>query len=125
MKLIIFVEKDNEECEKQTDSILKLTQGNLLSQLPKERLDNIDEDIQVMITNLVIDRQIKTKITCPIIFNRYSIKTYPTTAFLYNEEVVFKWEHTVPNVEEVVQSVKNYIKLLKLEEIDYNYDPEE
>lgn len=125
MKLIVFIKRDNKENSEQTDLILKLTRGNLLDGLTNEQRNDIAEDIQSMISSIPIDKQIEGKGHSPIMINLYRIKEYPTIIFTNGGELIYRWDKRVPTIEEIVTSIKNYIKILKLEEMDYNYDPEE
>lgn len=125
MKLIVFTEKDNEACELQSDLISKLVNKNLLDGITQEERNSIDEETQVLISNVLVERGIKIKKNIPIISNFYKINTYPTVVFINEGEIIYKWENKVPSLIEVITSIKNYIKILKLDTMDYNYDPEE
>lgn len=125
MKLIVFLEKGNEVCNQQADLISKLASNNLLDRLSQKERDNINEDLQLAITSVSTEKYFKSKKKNPIMINFYEIKTYPTVVFINDNEVIYRWENKVPEVLEVVVSIKNYLKILKSNIMDYNYDPEE
>lgn len=125
MKLIVFTEKGNEKCDGQSDLISKLLNKNLLEGLTQEELNSVEDDMRSLVSNVFVEKYTKSKSFNPIMVNFYKINSYPTVIFVNDNEVIYKWENSVPSLLEVVTSIKNYLKILKLDIMDYNYDPED
>lgn len=125
MKLVVFSDKKSILSSDQAVSISRIVKGNLLDNISKEERSRIDDEYQSLIGTIVVDQSIKTGIENPIIFNLYGVKSCPSVVFINNGEVIYRWEGKVPEVLEIVTSIKNYLKILKLNVMDYDYDPDE
>jgi hypothetical protein len=124
MKLIIFLDSKDTLSEKENKIINGILGGNLYSKLPQEIKDTISEDEQSTINNLFVERVTKSKSIKPMFFNYYKIVETPTVLFLNDSEVVYRWDK-IPDLSDIIKSVISYFRILKLNSLDYNYDPEE
>jgi hypothetical protein len=124
MKLIIFLDKDQDKSNEDKETLAKLSAGNLYYQLSKEDQDKISEEEESFLNGIIIETSTLTKTNKPIVFNYYKISHTPTIVFSNESEVIYHWEK-IPNLSEIVKSMVSYFKILKLSELDYDYDPEE
>lgn len=124
MKLIIFLDKDIRNSEEELKTLSQLSKGNLYYQLDKAQQELISEQEESFLNSILIETVTTTKTYKPIVFNYYKITSTPTIIFSNEDEVVYRWDK-IPNLPEIVKSMVSYFKILKLSELDYDYDPEE
>jgi len=124
MKLNIFLDKKELLTTNEEKEIADISKGNLYDQLSEEEKEKIYEDEESFLGGVYVETTIKNGDKNPIIFNYYKITKTPTIIFSNEDEVIYRWEN-VPTLSEITKSMVSYFRILKLNSLDYNYDPEE
>ena len=123
MRLIIFTNGKENLTSEDENLIRQLNSKSLVNFVTPKTREKIPEELEGLIDNTQI--KMVDKLSSPPYYrNFYEVREFPTIVFDHAQAEICRWTKILPNIDEVVLMVKNYIKVLEVSipEVDWSID---